>query len=95
MNKILNIDTSLLHDAKFGVSLFSAEIGTTVKARDQALDSKSKGLINMGAYDGQTLAGAFSTGTHGSGMSLGPMASSVRPLVLVSEGGDGLPNRTY
>ena len=39
----------------------------------------------MGAYDGQTLGGAISTGTHGTGISLGPIASNVRSLVLVSE----------
>ncbi len=41
----------------------------------------------MGAYDSQSLAGAISTGTHRTGISLGPIASSVRFLVLVSEKG--------
>ena len=31
------------------------------------------------------LAGAISTGTHGTGISLGPIASSVHSLVLVPE----------
>lgn len=87
MNEVPNIETSLLHDTKFGDFLFSIESEFTVQALNEALDSESKGLINMGAYDSQTLAGAISTGTHRTRILLGPIASSVRSLVLVSEKG--------
>ena len=65
--------------------LFCADSSITAKDLNKALDKAGKALVNLGAYDGQTLAGAISTGTHGTGISLGPMASSVRSLVLVSE----------
>ena len=85
MKAILPVDASLLFDPSMASSLFCAESGITIKALNKALDKAQKALVNMGAYDGQTLAGAISTGTHGTGISLGPIASSVRSLVLVSE----------
>ena len=85
MNKAIPIDSSILRDPSIASKLFSVESGITIKNLNKVLDSQQKALINMGAYDGQTLAGAISTGTHGTGISLGPMANSVRSLVLVSE----------
>ena len=85
MKKILPVDASLLIDPSNASFLFCAESGITIKDLNQALDKANRALENMGAYDGQTLAGAISTGTHGTGISLGPIASSVRSLVLVSE----------
>jgi FAD/FMN-containing dehydrogenase len=41
----------------------------------------------MGGYDGQTVAGAISTSTHGSGAGLGPLSDSVRSLDVVASGG--------
>jgi L-gulono-1,4-lactone dehydrogenase len=88
MNQVLKVDASLLHDPSEQSTLFAVQSGITIKDLNLALDKEGKALINMGAYDGQTLAGAISTGTHGNGLSLGPMASSVRSIVLVSETGD-------
>ena len=87
MDKVLDMDTSLLKHPELGPSLFSVESGIHIKALNEELDKRHLALINMGAYDGQTLAGALLTGTHGTGLGLGPMASSVRSLVLVSENG--------
>ena len=79
------MDASLLIDPLTASSLFCAESGITIKDLNKALNKADRALANMGAYDGQTLAGAISTGIHGTGISLGPIASSVRSLVLVSE----------
>ncbi|MCJ1359024.1 MAG: hypothetical protein MMC33_009024 [Icmadophila ericetorum] len=84
---VLDLDTSVLRNPLVASTLFSVESGITIKRLNNELDKRTKALINMGAYDGQTLAGAISTGTHGTGITLGPMASSVRSLVLVSEFG--------
>ena len=84
MKKVLPVDASLLLDPSKASNLFSAESGMTIERLNDELDKRHLALANMGAYDGQTLAGAISTGTHGTGISLGPIASSVRSLVLVS-----------
>ncbi|KAF8855785.1 FAD-binding domain-containing protein, partial [Acephala macrosclerotiorum] len=88
MNRVLKVNASLLRDPSKQSSLFEVQSGITIKDLNLALDEAGKALINMGAYDGQTLAGAISTGTHGKGIMLGPMASSVRSLVIVNETGD-------
>ncbi|KAH7343096.1 hypothetical protein BKA66DRAFT_555073 [Pyrenochaeta sp. MPI-SDFR-AT-0127] len=87
MNSVLPIDASVLRDPSLKSTLFSAESGMTIEELNQHLDANHLALENMGAYDGQTLAGAISTGTHGTGISFGPIASSVRSLTLVSSSG--------
>jgi FAD/FMN-containing dehydrogenase len=44
-------------------------------------------LANLGDIDAQTLAGALSTGTHGTGARLGGLATQVEALDLVLAGG--------
>jgi FAD/FMN-containing dehydrogenase len=87
MNRVLKVDTDSLRDPTPTNTLFSVESGITIKDLNDKLHDRALALLNMGAYDGQTLAGAISTGTHGTGITLGPMASSVRALVLVLENG--------
>lgn len=87
MHKVLNIDKELLKDPDGADTLFAVESGITIKVLNDALWKKNLALQNMGAYDGQTIAGAISTGTHGTGITLGPIASSVKAVVLVSESG--------
>ncbi|KAF3908307.1 hypothetical protein AA313_de0206768 [Arthrobotrys entomopaga] len=84
MSKVLPVDKTILRDPSSASKLFAVESGITIQALNAALDKKNLALANMGAYDGQTLAGAISTGTHGTGIGLGPLASSVRAIVLVS-----------
>ncbi len=94
MNKVINLDKSLLksdetlkandYDPGF---LVHVENGITIKALNKYLDSQNLALYNMGAYDAQTIAGVISTATHGTGISLGPVASSVVSMVLVGEEG--------
>ena len=55
-------------------SLLCAESGITIEGLNKALDKAGKALVNMGAYDGQTLAGAISTSTHGT--SINPYAAA-------------------
>ena len=85
MNGVLPVDASLLIDPSIASSLFCAESGISIKALNKSLDKANRALANMGANDGQTLAGAISTGTHGTRIGLGPIASSVRSLVLGSK----------
>ncbi|KAH7133916.1 hypothetical protein EDB81DRAFT_887725 [Dactylonectria macrodidyma] len=85
MNKFLEIDPATLKNPSDAESHVCVESGITIKSLNAQLDKAGKALATMGAYDGQTLAGAISTGTHGSGIALGNLASLVRGIVLVSE----------
>lgn len=85
MKKVIPLDISSLFEPLRGSTLFSVESGITIRELNDELDKRNLALVNMGAYDGQTLAGAISTGTHGTGIKLGPMASNVQSLVVVSE----------
>jgi L-gulono-1,4-lactone dehydrogenase len=57
--------------------------GMTIHDLNAALDQRGLGLINMGSYDEQTLAGVISTSTHGSGITLGAFPSAVEALIVV------------
>jgi hypothetical protein len=91
MSKVLPIDSTYLKDptlvAKGSTTLLSVESGITIERLNRELDKRGLALPNMGAYDGQTIAGAISTGTHGTGAGLGPIASYVASLTLVSASG--------
>jgi hypothetical protein len=87
MNKVLEVDSTQLKPRKGAGVLFAVESGITIAHLNDTLDKHNLALANMGAYDGQTLAGAISTGTHGTGIGLGPIASSVRAVVLVADSG--------
>lgn len=67
--------------------LVRVQAGIPIKQLNALLDGRGLALTHMGAYDGQTLAGAFSTGTHGSGAAFGPMSDMIRAVVLVAEDG--------
>ena len=47
-------------------------------------------LANMGDIDRQTISGAVSTGTHGTGSAFGGLATQIRALTLVTAAGDVL-----
>src|SRR5207253_7967672 len=68
-------------------SLFETEAGIRVRDLNDALWNAGLGLVNMGGYDGQTMAGVISTSTHGSGITFGPLASQVESLTLVTANG--------
>ena len=68
-------------------TLLNIESGITIHDLNILLDSKDLALVNMGGYDAQTAIGAISTGTHGSGITLGPIGESVVSIDLVSENG--------
>lgn len=61
--------------------------GTRLADLNLLLATQGLALPNLGDIDRQTIAGAISTGTHGSGNRLGGIATQVRALTLVT--GDG------
>src|SRR5215469_13333513 len=61
--------------------------GTTIRALNADLETLGLALPNLGDIDAQTISGAISTGTHGTGASLGGLATQVVALELVTADG--------
>jgi FAD-linked oxidoreductase len=63
--------------------LVTVRSGTTIRELNAALDALGLAMANLGDIDAQTVAGAISTGTHGTGAGLGGIATQVAGLELV------------
>ena len=68
-------------DAESG--LVTVRSGTTIRQLNAALDALGLAMPNLGDIDAQTISGAISTGTHGTGARLGGIATAVAGLELV------------
>ncbi len=62
--------------------------GTTLRRLGAELAAHKLAQANLGDIDAQTLAGAISTGTHGTGRELGILATQVHSLTLVTTAGE-------
>jgi hypothetical protein len=88
LDKDLLYDEDMLKDRDYNLKhLVQVENGITIRDLNRHLDRNGLALENMGGYDAQTIAGVVSTSTHGTGITLGPIASSVVSIVLVGEWG--------
>ena len=67
--------------------LFFAQCGTSVMELNADLQARGLCLRTSGASQGQTICGAFSTGTHGSAIDLGAMQDYVLGMHLLVDGG--------
>ncbi|MBO0840548.1 MAG: FAD-binding protein [Sciscionella sp.] len=63
--------------------LVTVRAGTTLHELNQELDGRGLAMTNLGDIDAQTIAGAISTGTHGTGAKFGGIATQVVALELV------------
>jgi L-gulono-1,4-lactone dehydrogenase len=72
-------------DAETG--LVTVRSGTTLRQLNAALNVLGLAMPNMGDIDAQTISGAISTGTHGTGAGLGGIATQVEALELVTADG--------
>jgi L-gulonolactone oxidase len=63
--------------------LVSVAAGTTLRELSPLLWQAGLALPNLGDIDAQTISGAISTGTHGTGQSFPGLAAQVRALELV------------
>ena len=66
-----------------GSGVVTVRSGTTIRALNTALDGLGLAMANLGDIDAQTIAGALATGTHGTGSTLGGLATQVLALELV------------
>lgn len=62
--------------------------GTNLYQLPALLGPLGLALQNMGDIDRQTIAGATSTGTHGTGLRFGGLATRIRAATLLTGGGD-------
>jgi FAD/FMN-containing dehydrogenase len=61
--------------------------GTRLTAIGPLLAARGLALANMGDIDGQSLAGAVATGTHGTGLGLGSLSSQVCAMAVLRADG--------
>ncbi|HTN80668.1 MAG TPA: D-arabinono-1,4-lactone oxidase [Acidimicrobiales bacterium] len=73
--------------ADVGPGLVTVQAGITLGALNEALDSLGLALANLGDIAYQTVSGALSTGTHGTGAELGALSTFVEAMEIVT--GDG------
>ena len=69
--------------ADLASGLVTVRSGTTIRELNAALSALGLAMANMGDIDAQTVSGAISTGTHGTGAKLQGIAAQVAGLELV------------
>ncbi|MBA3782505.1 MAG: FAD-binding protein [Nocardioides sp.] len=70
--------------------LVTVEAGMPLHRLNALLDAEGLALTNLGDIDKQTVSGAVSTGTHGTGAAFGGIATQLRGLELVTAAGEVL-----
>ena len=87
LEAVVAADAGILKNPNDASTVVRVPGGMTIHGLNAALDQRGLALINMGSYDGQTLAGVISTSTHGSGITLGAFPSAVEALIVVKADG--------
>lgn len=82
MNAVRSIDEQ--------TGLVTVEAGITLRELNESLWHAGLAMTNLGDIDAQTISGAISTGTHGTGRRFGGLATQVRGLELVTADGSVL-----
>ena len=83
LNNELELSSALRTDVDRS-TLVRMQAGTTIrKANRFILAPRNLAFENQGSFDGQTLAGAVNTNTHGSGIETGGFADMVRSVQMV------------
>ena len=75
-------------DADPASGLVKVRAGTVLAELNEALHDLGLAMENLGDIDSQTIAGAISTGTHGTGAALRNISAQVEGVELVLAGGD-------
>ncbi|SCL17412.1 L-gulonolactone oxidase [Micromonospora rhizosphaerae] len=86
--ELAELDTGVTVDA--ARRLVTVPAGMTLRALNNLLAGHGLALPNLGDIDAQTVAGAISTGTHGTGARLGCLSTFVTALTLVTGTGEVL-----
>jgi hypothetical protein len=83
----LPLEEELWRRPRPAVPLVRIAAGARIRHLNTALARAGLAFTNLGGYDGQTIVGAISTSTHGSGTQFGPLGDGVHSLDLVTTGG--------
>ncbi len=83
----LSLMTGII-SADRNTGLVTVAAGTTLHELNISLWNMGLSLTNLGDIDAQTISGALSTGTHGTGKAFGGLATQVRGLQLVTAAGE-------
>jgi FAD/FMN-containing dehydrogenase len=86
--RFLDLDTSRLRPGTDTHPLVRIASGLRIRELNKGLRDRGLALQNMGGWDGQTFVGAAMTGTHGSGLAFGPLASQIESIQVVTKGGE-------
>jgi L-gulono-1,4-lactone dehydrogenase len=78
-NRVLDVDRER--------GLVTAQAGVKLSFLNEVLAARSLGMANLGDIAYQSIAGAISTGTHGTGVGLSGLASQVVSLDLITADG--------
>jgi FAD/FMN-containing dehydrogenase len=80
-------------DGSTGKYLVEVQAGIRLKDLVTSLAGKSPslGLVNLGTIKEQSIAGATATGTHGTGITLGNLATQIEAITLVTGNKDAPP----
>lgn len=76
-------DWTGITSADLDTGLVTVRAGTTLRTLNAELDRLGLAMTNLGDIDAQTISGAISTGTHGTGARFGGIATQVAGLELV------------
>jgi FAD-linked oxidoreductase len=79
-----------LEDGRADEGAVWVRAGTPLWELNEALAARGLALENLGDIDRQTVAGAVSTGTHGTGLTVGCLSTQVTAATLVTAAGDVL-----
>ncbi|MFC4020971.1 D-arabinono-1,4-lactone oxidase [Micromonospora sp. GCM10011542] len=86
--ELSELDTDIRVDTER--RLVTVPAGMTLRALNDLLARHGLALPNLGDIDAQTVAGAISTGTHGTGAAYGCLSTFVEALTLVTGTGEVL-----
>lgn len=78
-----SVDPAYIAKGKSAANLIFTECGLTIHLLEQMLEESGKSVRASGASNGQTIAGAISTGTHGAAFAFGAVQDTVVGIHLV------------
>jgi hypothetical protein len=88
MRSTLDLEDDLLRPrGEAAPPLVRVGAGMRIRELNSHLRARGLSLPNMGGYDGQTIAGATSTSTHGSGATFGPLSDLIESVDIVGAHG--------
>ena len=82
LNRVIGVDEE--------AGTVTVEAGMTIRRLNNELAARGLALQNLGDIDAQSVAGAISTGTHGTGAKFGGLATFVEGLEIVTADGEVL-----